>query len=88
MTYDDLFERYEKTLKSSLPAAPDRPLRPADRLAELGLRDSLMLIQLIVQLEEGFQVDLPEETLTSETFESVDSLWRALEPLLRRAEEE
>jgi acyl carrier protein len=42
------------------------------------LDDSLQLVQLIVQIEEAFEIDLPDEALTADTFESVDSLWSVL----------
>ncbi len=82
MADDDLFERYVRVLRGSLPTPPPDPLRPTDRLADLGLSDSVALVQLIVQLEEAFHLDLPDELLTADTFESVDSLWLGLGPLL------
>ena len=68
------------------PAAPERRapaawLGPADRLIDLGL-DSLLLLQLVVQIEEQFRINLPDEALTAETFESVDSLWTTISDLL------
>lgn len=82
MIVDSAFERYERLLKANMGAdAPDR-LRPADRLIDLGLGNSLLLVQLIVQIEEAFQIDLPDELLTEDTFNSVDSLWLTLSEVL------
>ncbi|MGY0055419.1 phosphopantetheine-binding protein [Streptomyces sp. LZ34] len=75
------FDAYEKILKSNLPVAPAGRLSPHDRLADFGL-DSLLLLQLVVQLEEAFRIEIPDETLTAKTFETVDSLWLALGALL------
>lgn len=77
MSDDSEFERFEKVLRANLPVVPARELEPGDRLADFGL-DSLLLLQLVVQLEDAFTVDLPDEVLTATTFETVDSLWRGL----------
>ena len=82
MTTTSLFDRYEALLRTNIGTnAPDR-LSPTDRLADLGLGNSLLLVQLIVQIEETFQIDMPDEVLTSDAFESVDSLWLALSAVL------
>lgn len=87
MDHENPFDRYEKILKGILPALPaETRLNPSDRLAELGL-DSLLLVQLVVQIEEGFQISLTDDLLTQETFESVDSLWTVVSALREMAEE-
>jgi acyl carrier protein len=85
MTTASLFDRYEALLRTNIGRnAPDR-LSPTDRLVDLGLGNSLLLVQLIVQIEETFQIDMPDEILTADAFESVDSLWSALRAVLERA---
>jgi acyl carrier protein len=77
MAPDGDFEHFERILRANLPVAVPGRLHPAGRLADFGL-DSLLLIQLVVQLEEAFEVDIPDELLTARTFETVDSLWTVL----------
>ncbi|MBA6439097.1 acyl carrier protein [Streptomyces sp. GMR22] len=82
MATEDPFARYEKLLRERIgDTAPER-LSPTDRLADLGLDSSLQLVQLIVQIEEEFDIEMPADSLTAENFASVDSLWLVLRDLL------
>ncbi|WP_236794813.1 thioesterase domain-containing protein [Amycolatopsis sp. GM8] len=71
------FDRYSKILRRHLPYAGDAPLPETGVLAELGL-DSLGTVRLLADLEGEFDVELPDDALTEETFKTVGSLWRAL----------
>jgi len=58
---------------------------PADRdLLELGV-DSFGLLELITDLEEEFDIAIPDEMLTRETFRSADSVTRAVHWIRVRA---
>jgi acyl carrier protein len=87
MYNDTAFHRYEGLLKTIIGAAAPSRLGPTDRLADLGWSDSLSIVQLIAQIEEGLQVRMPEETLTVDTFETVDSLWLVLSAIMGSAGE-
>lgn len=69
--------KFESLLRQHLVLlAPDVPLTSESRLPDLGL-DSLATVELLVQLEEYFNVYLPDELLTVETFATPSTLWRA-----------
>jgi acyl carrier protein len=53
---------------------PDLPL------ASLGV-DSLDIIELVVQLEDTFDVEIPPDRVTPETFSTPASIWRLLRQL-------
>lgn len=55
---------------------PDKPLTSESPMPALGL-DSLAIVALLVQLEEYFGVDLPDELLTVQTFATPSTLWDA-----------
>ena len=69
------FQTFERVLNAGAGRPADTRLQPADRLSAIGFINSLMLVQLIVQIEEAFQIDLPPEALDTATFESVQTLW-------------
>ena len=50
---------------------------PELALASLGV-DSLDIIELVVQLEGKFDVELPVDQVTPETFSTPASIWRLL----------
>jgi acyl carrier protein len=60
--------------------APDASLR------RLGL-DSLQAIELLFDIEDSYGVVLPDDKLTSETFETATSLWQAIQDSRREAED-
>ena len=49
------------------------PLDPDASLAELGL-DSLGVIDLLVEIEEAFEVTLPDELITAESFSTANHI--------------
>jgi len=51
----------------------DRTFSPDDRLSDLQVT-SLELMQVIVEIEKVLGVDLPDDALSLETFESISSL--------------
>jgi acyl carrier protein len=73
---------FEETLRAHLPElAPDVALRPDDQLRDLGL-DSFGTVELLVSLENAFEVMLPDDALTEETFFTAGTLWTVLSGLL------
>ena len=77
----DIPHTFRKTLLAHLPYASDDRFAATDDLAALGL-DSMGVVQLLTDLEETYGLDLPDELITEETFETVGSLWDAVGGLL------
>ena len=75
------FDRYRRILAASLPNASIDGLEPESRLADLGM-ESVALVQLVVQIEEVFDLNMTDDVLTEDTFESVESLWLVIEELM------
>jgi acyl carrier protein len=76
----DIPRRFLDTLKPHLPYAGG-DLAAADDLAALGL-DSMGVVRLLVDLEEQYDLDLPDDLLTEETFSTVGSLWATVAELV------
>ena len=57
--------------------APGTDIDPDLALASLGV-DSLDIIELVVQLEGKFDVEIPVDQVTPETFSTPASIWRLL----------
>jgi acyl carrier protein len=73
--------RFRKTLLAHLPYADSDDLAPGDDLAALGL-DSMGTVQLLIDLEENFGLELPDELITEETFATAGSLWQTVAGLI------
>ncbi|MBR7833518.1 phosphopantetheine-binding protein [Actinospica durhamensis] len=70
----DVPHAFRKTLLTHLPYADGAELGVQDNLRALGL-DSMGVVQLLNDLEETFALELPDDVLTDETFDTVGSLW-------------
>lgn len=68
---------FRKTLLVHLPYADTEDFAATDDLTALGL-NSMGVVQLLADLEEAFGLDLPDELITEETFETVGSLWEVV----------
>lgn len=69
---------FDEALRTYLPQLDvDEPLTPNTDLTVKGL-DSLGSVSLLVELEERFEVTIPDEELTNETFATPASLWRVV----------
>jgi acyl carrier protein len=75
-------QRFEDVLTSHLPG--DQTLQPAVPLRDQGV-DSLALVGLIMDLESGFEVVIPDELVTMETFDTPESLWRMVSELIDKS---
>ena len=84
MTAETPFDCYWRLLVDSTPDLDPDELKLDSRLEDFGF-DSLALLQLIVQLEEAFELSMPDEAFSPETFESVESLWLVVRGLLEHA---
>jgi acyl carrier protein len=71
------FDAYEEILRRHLPYVGAGALDGSSSLTDLGL-DSLGTAQLLSDLESTLDIEVPDDALTAETFQTVDSLWRAV----------
>jgi acyl carrier protein len=62
---------------------PDRPIPMNESLGKLGL-DSMGAINLLFDLEQAFQIKIPDAILTAETFETGAALEKAIRPLIEQ----
>ncbi len=74
---------FQNILRSHLPFADSGALSGFDDLAGLGL-DSMGVVRLIVDIEDAYGIQVPDEILDERTFATVGSLWEALSPLVTR----
>jgi acyl carrier protein len=72
---------FQDILRPHLPFADSGDLVESNELASLGL-DSMSIVGLLADIEERFDVELPDDILNEATFATVGSLWQALSPLL------
>ncbi|MBN6053832.1 hypothetical protein JYK22_17965, partial [Nonomuraea sp. RK-328] len=72
--------QFQSLLRAHLPYADAAELSARDELSGLGL-DSMGVVRLLVDIENGYAVELPDELLDESTFATVGSLWQALTTL-------
>jgi acyl carrier protein len=70
-------ERLVELLRSFLPLIGTGPLPEEARLRDLGL-DSIQAVDLLLGIEDTFQISLPDEVLNDETFTTAGGLWRVI----------
>lgn len=74
-------DRYEDLLRGALRLLPAAdPLRPDLDMAGAGL-DSLATVELLVSLEDAYDLVIPDTLLVPETFATPNSLWKAVSSL-------
>jgi diaminopimelate decarboxylase len=73
-------DRFEDVLRGTLAGLGDEPLAADACLRSAGL-DSLATIELLLRLEEAYDVSLPDELLTGATFATPASLWQTIDRL-------
>jgi acyl carrier protein len=77
-TWDERFEallrRYLHLLETHVPLAPNASL------TELGL-DSMESIRLLIEIEDTYGLDVPDQMLRADTFATPMSLWRVVSEL-------
>lgn len=68
---------FQEILRTHLPYADSGDLTAQNELASLGL-DSMGVMRLLADLEDAYEIELPDDILNEETFATVGSLWQAL----------
>jgi acyl carrier protein len=77
MTSSEIPNSFHKILVPHLPFAAGDDLAATDDLTSLGL-DSMGVVALLVDLEQEYDVELPDDILNEATFATVGSLWAAV----------
>ncbi len=77
--WDSAFEPMLRPLLRSLPE--DAPLLPDENLSAVGL-DSMGSVELLLQLESTYAVEVPDELLLPSTFATPAGLWQVVCTLL------
>ncbi|GAA0736050.1 acyl carrier protein [Dactylosporangium roseum] len=73
---------FETIVRAFLPALPPTtPLLPDTPLADYGL-DSLAVVGLIVEIEDAYGFEFPEETVIPQTFYDPTALWTVVAPVV------
>lgn len=82
MTTDDFSRKLQGVLRRHLKFLdPGAALTPDAALGALGL-DSMAAVNLLVDLEEVFGVQIPDDLLSAETFDTFASLESTFRPVL------
>jgi acyl carrier protein len=72
---------FQEILRPYLPFADSGVLDEASDLGSLGL-DSMSIVALLGDVEDRYDLELPDDILNEATFATVGSLWQALALLL------
>jgi acyl carrier protein len=76
-----LLPQFEAILQRYLPLSEvGLPLDVS--LADLGL-DSLGTVRLVMAVEDGLRISIPDDLLIPETFATANALWRVISGLLK-----
>jgi acyl carrier protein len=72
---------YEPVIRPYLPLLdPGMALTPDSRLPDLGL-DSMGTVSLLIELEDAFDVSIPDDLLTASTFDTPAALRSVIDSL-------
>jgi diaminopimelate decarboxylase len=72
--------QFEALLRQSLPRLAGGEVNPDEDLRSAGL-DSMASVELLLQVESAYNVSIPDEALTQQTFATPGNLWRVVESL-------
>lgn len=81
MTMLQIPVEFQNILRAHLPYADSGDFSAADEPAGLGL-DSMGVVRLLADVEDRYDIELPDDILNEETFATIGSLWQALDALL------
>ena len=81
MTVMGIPPAFAEILRPFLPFADPGELSEASELGELGL-DSMSIVALLAEIEDRYDLELPDDILNEATFATVGSLWHTLSMLL------
>lgn len=73
----DIPSDFQDILRRHLPFSGEGELGNDDDLSDLGL-DSMGLVALMADIEDRYDVELPDEFVAETTFATVGSLWSAV----------
>ena len=80
---DPISQKIHTTLRPHLRFLPkEQPIPANEGLGKLGL-DSMAAINLLFDLEQAFDIKIPDELLTAETFETAAALEKTVRPLVQ-----
>jgi acyl carrier protein len=78
-------EAFELVLRPLIPLLPaDAPLAPDLELQRAGL-DSLATVNLLIELEDTFNITFPDDMLKASTVSTPANLWAALDALIAQS---
>lgn len=72
---------FQDVLRAHLPYADSGEISAADELVNLGL-DSVGVVRLLADIEDKYEVELPDDILDEQTFVTAGSLWQRLSALV------
>jgi acyl carrier protein len=72
---------FQDVLRPHLPYAESGEISASDELVNLGL-DSMGVVRLLADLEDRYEMELPDDVLNEETFATAGSLWRTVSTLV------
>jgi acyl carrier protein len=61
-------------IKQEIMRNPNAKLNDGDDLLSAGILDSLGILQLVAFVEESFKIQIPDEDVVFENFQSIESL--------------
>lgn len=65
-------------VKATFPLASDRDLQPADSLLDSGIIDSLGTLEVVNYLESEFGLEVTDDEMVADHFDTVDSIVRLI----------
>ncbi|MBQ1628201.1 MAG: acyl carrier protein [Treponema sp.] len=71
----------EELLNILKEAKPDIDFEKESNLIDNGLIDSFDVVQLVMQLNEAFDIEIGAEEITPENFNSAESIWKMIQRL-------
>ena len=71
----------EELLNIQKEAKPDIDFEKESNLIDNGLIDSFDVVQLVMQLNEAFDIEIGAEEITPENFNSAESIWKMIQRL-------
>lgn len=71
----------EKLLNILKEAKPDVDFTAEKALIDNGVIDSFDVVQLVMQLNEAFDIEIGAEEITPENFNSAESMWNMIQRL-------
>ena len=81
---DEISEKIHSVLRPHLRFLDKNlPLPLNENLGKLGL-DSMAAINLLFELEQALEIQIPDSLLTAETFETATSLEKTIRPLVEQ----